>query len=321
MAVGLLGVGALLGGAALVLAPADAATTLTWDRLARCESGGDWASNTGNGYYGGLQFAPGTWRAFGGRQFARRADLATRPQQIAVAERVLAEQGWHAWPTCSQRLNLTPADAFGTPDVLLPTPAPAPTPTPTPVPTWPARPTPVPVPTQPAPTPGGTPPAPTATPGPTPPAPTATPGATPPASPAPAPTSAPPANPAAPSVPSPSTAASPTASASAAPSAVPTSPAPTGSPVPVPASGQSTLVLKPHAHVPAPKPPTAAKPKAKPHRAKRSAAHGVHVVRRGETLTGIAAQHHTTAQKLHRDNRRAIGRNPDHLEPGTRLRY
>src|SRR5882724_6628508 len=147
MAVGLLGVGALLGGGALVLAPADAATTATWDRLARCESGGDWASNTGNGYYGGLQFGRGTWRAFGGQQYAKRADLATRAQQIEIAERVLAEQGWHAWPACSRRLNLTPADALGTPDVLLPTPSPIPTPptTPTPVPV-PPRPTPIPTP-------------------------------------------------------------------------------------------------------------------------------------------------------------------------------
>jgi hypothetical protein len=328
--VAVLGVGALLGGgAAVLLAPADAATTATWDRLARCESGGDWASNTGNGYYGGLQFAPGTWRAFGGRQFAKRADLATRPQQIAVAERVLAEQGWHAWPACSRRLGLTPADALGTPDVLLPpTPTPAPTPapigTPQPVPTWPAGPTPTPTPvtptpTPPAPAPTASPPAPAPTATPPAPAPTATPGTSGPTPVAPAPTSAPSANPAAtPSTPPPTTA--PIPPPSAAPPAVAASPTPggPGTPTAPPASGQSTAVFGLHAHVPAPKPAKAAKPKAKPHRAKR---HGVHVVRRGETLTDIAAEHHTSPRKLYRENRRAIGPDPDHLEPGTRLRY
>ena len=66
--------------------PGPAAITV-WDDLAECESGGNWAINTGNGYYGGLQFAGGTWRAYGGEEFAARADLATREQQIVVAER------------------------------------------------------------------------------------------------------------------------------------------------------------------------------------------------------------------------------------------
>jgi Transglycosylase-like domain len=77
-----------------------------WDDLAHCESGGDWAINTGNGYYGGLQFSSATWLGHGGAEFAPRADLAAREQQIAVAERVLASQGWGAWPACSRRLGL-----------------------------------------------------------------------------------------------------------------------------------------------------------------------------------------------------------------------
>jgi hypothetical protein len=91
------------------LSPALAATDATWDRLAQCESSGNWAINTGNGYSGGLQFAPATWRGFGGLQFAPAAHLATRAQQIAVAERVLAGQGWGAWPACSRKLGLTEA--------------------------------------------------------------------------------------------------------------------------------------------------------------------------------------------------------------------
>ena len=79
---------------------ASAADGATWDRVAACESGGDWSINTGNGFYGGLQFAPQTWDSFGGREFAETADRATREQQIIIAERVLAVQGPGAWPTC-----------------------------------------------------------------------------------------------------------------------------------------------------------------------------------------------------------------------------
>lgn len=77
-----------------------------WDKLAVCESSGRWQINTGNGFYGGLQFHPDTWTGFGGGAFAPRADLATREQQILVAERVLARQGWNAWPECSRKLGL-----------------------------------------------------------------------------------------------------------------------------------------------------------------------------------------------------------------------
>jgi hypothetical protein len=77
-----------------------------WDRLAQCEAGGNWATSTGNGYHGGLQFHPQTWLAHGGGEYAPTADGATREQQIAVATRVLATQGWNAWPACSRMLGL-----------------------------------------------------------------------------------------------------------------------------------------------------------------------------------------------------------------------
>lgn len=77
-----------------------------WDAIAACESGGNWSINTGNGYHGGLQFNPGTWAAYGGTAYAPTADLATREQQIAIAERTQAAQGWGAWPACTARLGL-----------------------------------------------------------------------------------------------------------------------------------------------------------------------------------------------------------------------
>jgi hypothetical protein len=100
-AAGALGVGTA---AATVLTPtaAHAATDVQWDRVAQCESGGNWHDNTGNGYYGGLQFSESTWSSFDVDNYAPRADLATRAEQIDVANRVLAEQGWNAWPVCSQ---------------------------------------------------------------------------------------------------------------------------------------------------------------------------------------------------------------------------
>ena len=74
-----------------------------WDRLAQCESGGNWAINTGNGYSGGLQFLPSTWRAYGGSGMAHQN---SREEQIRVAERVLADVGWGAWPACTRKLGL-----------------------------------------------------------------------------------------------------------------------------------------------------------------------------------------------------------------------
>lgn len=86
--------------------PSVVASGDVWDRLARCEAGGNWAINTGNGYYGGLQFTAGTWTRHGGGAYAARADLASREQQIDIAQRVLATQGWGAWPACSAKLGL-----------------------------------------------------------------------------------------------------------------------------------------------------------------------------------------------------------------------
>ncbi|MCP1387671.1 transglycosylase family protein [Corynebacterium sp. TA-R-1] len=77
-----------------------------WDALAACESGGNWAINTGNGYYGGLQFSASTWAAYGGTQYAPTANLATREQQIAIAQRTQASQGWGAWPACTAALGI-----------------------------------------------------------------------------------------------------------------------------------------------------------------------------------------------------------------------
>lgn len=85
---------------------ASAASVATWDAVAQCESGGNWSINTGNGYYGGLQFSQSSWEAAGGTAYASRADLATKDQQIAVAEKLLALQGPGAW-ACAGAGNLT----------------------------------------------------------------------------------------------------------------------------------------------------------------------------------------------------------------------
>ncbi|MER5311870.1 transglycosylase family protein [Streptomyces sp. NPDC002773] len=84
---------------------ASAATASEWDRVAQCESGGNWSINTGNGYYGGLQFSASTWAAYGGTAYASTANQASKSQQIAVAEKVLAGQGKGAWPSCGVGLS------------------------------------------------------------------------------------------------------------------------------------------------------------------------------------------------------------------------
>ncbi|CAM5672321.1 transglycosylase family protein [Streptomyces afghaniensis] len=127
---------AVLAGAAL-LAPlgllaatgnAAAADSGVWDRIAQCESGGNWHINTGNGYYGGLQFAASTWRAYGGTAYAPTADQASKSQQIAVATKVQRAQGWGAWPTCSARAGASgsaPAASAAADPVTSVKPAPA----------------------------------------------------------------------------------------------------------------------------------------------------------------------------------------------------
>lgn len=106
--------GTVLGGGGIAMAAqATAATDGEWDQVARCESGGNWSINTGNGYLGGLQFTQSTWAAHGGGEFAPSAQLASREQQIAVGERVLATQGRGAWPVCGRGLsNATPREVL-----------------------------------------------------------------------------------------------------------------------------------------------------------------------------------------------------------------
>jgi resuscitation-promoting factor RpfB len=78
--------------------------TSAWDRIAECESGGNWSINSGNGYYGGLQFDHGTWAAYGGTAYAYNANGASKAQQIAIAEKVKADRGGYgAWPVCGKR--------------------------------------------------------------------------------------------------------------------------------------------------------------------------------------------------------------------------
>jgi murein DD-endopeptidase MepM/ murein hydrolase activator NlpD len=86
---------------------AGAAPVSVWDKVAQCESSGNWSTNTGNGFYGGLQFTQATWEAFGGTVYAPRADLATKDQQISIAEKVVNGQGPQAWPICSVTAGLT----------------------------------------------------------------------------------------------------------------------------------------------------------------------------------------------------------------------
>jgi hypothetical protein len=110
---------ALAGGSLALASQAMAATDGEWDSVARCESGGNWAINTGNGYQGGLQFSSSTWSAHGGGQYAPVANMATKEQQIAVAERVLASQGKGAWPVCGHGLSgSTPRNVVNQPQPL-----------------------------------------------------------------------------------------------------------------------------------------------------------------------------------------------------------
>ncbi|WIB67641.1 transglycosylase family protein [Curtobacterium sp. MCBD17_035] len=108
---GLAFAGIAVTGVALA-APANAASESTWDQIAQCESSGNWATNTGNGYSGGLQFSQSTWAANGG---TGTPASASKSEQIAVANRVLASQGWGAWPACSSRLGLSGTEGASAP--------------------------------------------------------------------------------------------------------------------------------------------------------------------------------------------------------------
>ncbi|MGW2253558.1 transglycosylase family protein [Kitasatospora sp. NPDC001660] len=108
-AAGVAGVG--LAMPILTATGASAAPASAWDSVAQCESGGDWGISTGNGFYGGLQFTSSTWKAFGGTAYAPQANQASKGQQIAVAEKVLASQGPGAWPVCSKKAGLSKGGA------------------------------------------------------------------------------------------------------------------------------------------------------------------------------------------------------------------
>ena len=103
--------------AGLAVAPAQASyTPEVWDRVAQCESSGNWHINSGNGYYGGLQFWHPTWKSYGGQEYAGYAHQASKAEQIAVARRVLHTQGPGAWPVCSVRAGLTRANGGADPN-------------------------------------------------------------------------------------------------------------------------------------------------------------------------------------------------------------
>ncbi|MGV9890755.1 transglycosylase family protein [Streptomyces sp. NPDC003395] len=105
--------GAAVAAPLMAAGNASAATASEWDAVAQCESGGNWSINTGNGYYGGLQFSASTWAAYGGTAYAPQANQASKAQQIAVAEKVLDSQGKGAWPVCGKGLSSTPYSGGG----------------------------------------------------------------------------------------------------------------------------------------------------------------------------------------------------------------
>ncbi|MDO5628812.1 MAG: transglycosylase family protein [Mobilicoccus sp.] len=123
LAAAVLGGATIIGGSVATAPVAEAATAApavsqtraanVWDRVAACESNGNWSINTGNGYYGGLQFSASSWRAAGGTRYANLPHRASKAQQIATAQNLLRMQGPNAWPTCSKRAGLTRANGAG----------------------------------------------------------------------------------------------------------------------------------------------------------------------------------------------------------------
>ena len=100
---------AVTGGtlATLGAVPAQAAPESDWDALAQCESSGNWSINTGNGFYGGIQFKQDVWVANGGTQYAPMPHMATREEQIIMGKKIHAIAGWGAWPGCQAKLGLS----------------------------------------------------------------------------------------------------------------------------------------------------------------------------------------------------------------------
>ncbi|MFC1430038.1 transglycosylase family protein [Streptacidiphilus sp. N1-3] len=275
-----------------------------WDRLAQCESSGNWHINTGNGYYGGVQISAETWSEAGGKAYAKRPDLATKAQQIAVAERILAWQGWTAWPACSKHLGLTTPPKPTPKPIPKPKPKPIPKPKPTPKPVPKPKPTPVPTP-KPVPKPSPK-PVPTPTPVPTPkPVPKPTPTPTPVPRPTPKPVPTP--------VPTPKPVPTPTPKPVAKPKPTPT-PKPTPKPGPVPVSTAKPAPRPTPVPTPVPTPPLPTPPPA-------AGTAPRYTVRAGDTLSSIAARFAVKGgwPALYRLNRAAIGSDPDVLLTGTVL--
>lgn len=98
--------GVALAGGMAAAPSASAAPSDVWDRVAACESGGNWKISTGNGYHGGLQFSASSWRAAGGTRYASMPHKASKSQQIAAAKNLLRMQGPGAWPVCSKKAGL-----------------------------------------------------------------------------------------------------------------------------------------------------------------------------------------------------------------------
>ncbi|AXK35299.1 LysM peptidoglycan-binding domain-containing protein [Streptomyces armeniacus] len=311
---------------------AQAADAATWDRVAECESGGLWSSNGGNGYYGGLQLTQDTWEQYGGTDFAERPDLASRGQQIAVAEKILADQGPRAWPSCAVQGGLTegatespdtdpePSDdpTYEPPSSSEPTPTPTPTPGtstgPGGEPTQPSEPS-----TEPT-RPGEPSDGPTPTPTPTP----STPESGEPGTESPSPT---------PTSPSPS-APEPEEPGTDSPSPTPTSPS-TGYPGhPGEPDGSDGSDGSGDSEQPGDGEGTGRHRGEPDEREGRGPGHpsrgghdkggqdGDYRVQRGDSLSAIAAEHDVEGgwPALYEDNREAVGSDPDLIIPGQRLR-
>ncbi|WP_329570917.1 transglycosylase family protein [Kitasatospora sp. NBC_01266] len=287
---------------------AHAAPAATWDAVAQCETGGNWSADTGDGYYGGLHFTQQSWVAYGGDQYGAVASHATEAQQIAVAERLLADQGPGVWGNCATVAGLTaPAATPTAPTTSAPT---NPTGTTTTTPAPPASPVPPSSPTGTTPT--GTAPTPTTPTGTTPAPVTGTPTA-----PGSTPTTAAPSQ--APSTPAaPSTApTAPTASPAPQAPTTPAAPAPTTTPTigAAPTVGQSTT--PPVATAPVPSAPTT--PAAPGTPAPTPAGQG-YTVQSGDNLWDIAQSHHLDNwQQLYQDNLGTVGTNPNLIYPGQQL--
>ncbi|MEV5238835.1 transglycosylase family protein [Streptomyces cinnamoneus] len=301
---------------------ATAADTGTWDKVAQCESGRMWSANTGNGFFGGLQLTQEMWEQGGGISYAPRADLASRSQQIAVAERILAAQGPDAWRSCAVSSGLSKGSPA--PDVnpgRVQTPEPETTHKPAPERTTPATPeheTPKPS----APAPGST-PAPEKSQTPGTPSPTTDPSA--PATGTPGEAdgkhrkdpSAEPSN--GPTTPAGTPTGTPSATPSGTPSGTPAEPAPGNAQTPGDTSGEPGTGK----HRAEPARPDATDRPSRDGGAGRTdlPAADDYTVRPGDNLSAIAQEHAVAGgwQTLYQKNEKTVGSDPDLIQPGQRL--